>query len=273
MDALGQSATFSNAVPPFGEDTDNRRRASHVSRACDQCRQRKCKCDGKPAVCFACRVSNLVCTWKGTDKRRGLSEQVDVLRTRVEGLEKLFETLVESLNANGAGAGGAQFPEHPSSSIKTPDMACQSPLTPVSSAPLSPVAGSSASLGPSTGAFASPGGDSNFLTVPSDHRHMRGGTVSSAASGFIPWGSGMTSPNASRPLSPYSATSGHPTANYGMVGELPQNVGYVLEQLADTEVSPVLVFYANGGEAAEEHPIPDSPMDDHLWHERLFGHT
>lgn len=265
MDALQQPGMFLNPASPHGEN-DNPRRAPHVSKACDQCRARKCKCDGKPEICYACRVSHLTCTWKGKDKRGGVPAEVEALRNRVQALERLCETLVAFFNINVAD-GGAHVP-HPSSSIKTPETEHQSPLPPISTAPSSPVAGSSANLSPITGSFASPGMDDNFLTIPTVHRHQRSGSVTSADSGFIGWGPFPISQSATYPSSPYPAPSDYTTASYGPIGEPPQNVGYVIEQIANPEVIPVFVFYANGGEAADENPTPDSSMDDNM----LFGH-
>ncbi|GFG25063.1 quinic acid utilization activator [Aspergillus udagawae] len=43
-----------------------------ISRACDQCRRRKSKCDGAQPVCFICHAAGRSCTYHPSGRRRGL---------------------------------------------------------------------------------------------------------------------------------------------------------------------------------------------------------
>lgn len=49
-----------------------RLRASRVSRACDQCRSKKDKCDGFRPTCSTCTSLNRACTYKSNPKKRGV---------------------------------------------------------------------------------------------------------------------------------------------------------------------------------------------------------
>lgn len=55
-----------------------------VSQACDRCRSRKDKCDGKKPACSTCAAADEVCTYDPATKKRGLPEGY------VRGLEKLW---------------------------------------------------------------------------------------------------------------------------------------------------------------------------------------
>jgi hypothetical protein len=74
-----------------------------VSQACDRCRSRKDKCDGKKPVCSTCAALDQVCSYDPATKKRGLPEGY------VRGLEKLWgltireaagveETILNTLN-------------------------------------------------------------------------------------------------------------------------------------------------------------------------------
>lgn len=43
-----------------------------ISRACDQCRRRKSKCDGAQPICSICRAAGRSCTYNPSGRRRGL---------------------------------------------------------------------------------------------------------------------------------------------------------------------------------------------------------
>jgi hypothetical protein len=57
------------------EDTvspSKRLRSSRVSRACDQCRSKKDKCDGLQPTCSTCTLLNRSCSYKSNPKKRGV---------------------------------------------------------------------------------------------------------------------------------------------------------------------------------------------------------
>jgi hypothetical protein len=60
---------------------------SRVSRACDQCRTAREKCDGQP-VCSTCSVSRRACTYTANPKKRGI--QPGYIRTLELALTWLF---------------------------------------------------------------------------------------------------------------------------------------------------------------------------------------
>lgn len=48
------------------------RKKRRVKQACDYCRSKKAKCDGKSPVCSTCAVNSESCTYTQSSKRRGL---------------------------------------------------------------------------------------------------------------------------------------------------------------------------------------------------------
>jgi hypothetical protein len=81
----GQDLSLSKAKPPKnnGSSVSNTPR-KRVSQACDRCRSRKDKCDGKKPVCSTCAALDQVCSYDPATKKRGLPEGY------VRGLEKLW---------------------------------------------------------------------------------------------------------------------------------------------------------------------------------------
>lgn len=62
-----------------------------VSQACDRCRSRKDKCDGKKPVCSTCAAQDQVCSYDPATKKRGLPEGY------VRGLEKLWGLTIREI--------------------------------------------------------------------------------------------------------------------------------------------------------------------------------
>jgi hypothetical protein len=73
---------------PKGEDlkanNSTQRPRKRVSQACDQCRSRKDKCDGRKPACSTCTAHGRTCSYNTNVKKRGLPEGY------VRGLEKLW---------------------------------------------------------------------------------------------------------------------------------------------------------------------------------------
>jgi hypothetical protein len=80
-----QDGSSSKAKPQKnnGSSVSNTPR-KRVSQACDRCRSRKDKCDGKKPVCSTCAALDQVCSYDPATKKRGLPEGY------VRGLEKLW---------------------------------------------------------------------------------------------------------------------------------------------------------------------------------------
>ncbi|KAI0204376.1 fungal-specific transcription factor domain-containing protein [Astrocystis sublimbata] len=73
------------------ETAPKRRR---VSRACDQCRAAREKCDGIQPTCFPCASQNRTCSWEEPKKKRGV--QTGYIRTLEMALGWIFDKIPES---------------------------------------------------------------------------------------------------------------------------------------------------------------------------------
>ncbi|KAI0506678.1 fungal-specific transcription factor domain-containing protein [Xylaria bambusicola] len=68
-----------------------------VSRACDQCRAAREKCDGIQPLCFPCASQNRQCSWEEPKKKRGV--QTGYIRTLEMALGWIFDKMPESEKA------------------------------------------------------------------------------------------------------------------------------------------------------------------------------
>ncbi|KAI0430111.1 fungal-specific transcription factor domain-containing protein [Xylaria sp. FL1042] len=84
----------STADRPTSESAPKRQR---VSRACDQCRAAREKCDGIQPLCFPCASQNRQCSWEEPKKKRGV--QTGYIRTLEMALGWIFDKIPESENA------------------------------------------------------------------------------------------------------------------------------------------------------------------------------
>jgi len=66
-----------------------------VSQACDRCRSRKDKCDGKRPRCSTCTTNGRECSYDANVKKRGLPEGY------VRGMEKLWGLAIREVSADG----------------------------------------------------------------------------------------------------------------------------------------------------------------------------
>ena len=86
-------------VTPIPTPTLSAKR-QRVSRACDQCRAAREKCDGVQPLCFSCVSQNRLCTYQASPKKRGV--QTGYIRTLEIALGWVFEKVSgseEALNA------------------------------------------------------------------------------------------------------------------------------------------------------------------------------
>ncbi|PIA19022.1 hypothetical protein COEREDRAFT_27174, partial [Coemansia reversa NRRL 1564] len=59
-----------------------------ISRACDRCRRKKVKCDGRRPICTHCEAIDASCTYMDTTKKRGPSKgYIDAIECRLHKLE------------------------------------------------------------------------------------------------------------------------------------------------------------------------------------------
>ncbi|KXJ87406.1 fungal-specific transcription factor domain-domain-containing protein [Microdochium bolleyi] len=75
------SSTSAAAPPPA--------KRQRVSRACDQCRNAREKCDGIRPACFPCASQNRDCTWQEPNRKRGV--QTGYIRTLETSLGWIFD--------------------------------------------------------------------------------------------------------------------------------------------------------------------------------------
>ena len=81
---------------PNGTESTPAKR-SRVSRACDQCRASREKCDGVKPVCHTCNSQKRACTYDEPPKKRGI--QPNYIRTLELTLAWLFQTVPETQKA------------------------------------------------------------------------------------------------------------------------------------------------------------------------------
>lgn len=79
--------------PTNGTDSTPAKR-SRVSRACDQCRASREKCDGQKPVCHTCDSQKRSCTYDEPPKKRGI--QPNYIRTLELTLAWLFQSVPET---------------------------------------------------------------------------------------------------------------------------------------------------------------------------------
>ncbi|GAP84415.1 putative quinic acid utilization activator [Rosellinia necatrix] len=89
-----ETRTKSTAERPSGEAAPKRQR---VSRACDQCRAAREKCDGIQPLCFPCASQNRPCSWEEPKKKRGV--QTGYIRTLEMALGWIFDKIPETEDA------------------------------------------------------------------------------------------------------------------------------------------------------------------------------
>ncbi|KAK1243251.1 hypothetical protein MKX07_003879 [Trichoderma sp. CBMAI-0711] len=76
---------FHDAASASSEAVENnKRRRVSVTVACNACRRKKTRCDGKRPVCSACKIAQIDCTYRDDS---GLSEESQSL------LQEIFRTL------------------------------------------------------------------------------------------------------------------------------------------------------------------------------------
>ncbi|EGE79876.1 C6 transcription factor [Blastomyces gilchristii SLH14081] len=88
----------SDAMPPKAPPLQKRRR---VTRACDECRRKKIKCDGKQP-CTHCTVYSYDCTYdQPSNRRRNPAPQyIEALENRVQKAEAILRAVIPDLDIN-----------------------------------------------------------------------------------------------------------------------------------------------------------------------------
>ncbi|PYH43658.1 Zn(II)2Cys6 transcription factor [Aspergillus saccharolyticus JOP 1030-1] len=84
---------MSSTELPIKGKAASRARGRYTTKACEECRQRKAKCDGKKPRCSRCAQYNAHCQYSGTEdgRRPAPKSYVLLLRQRIASLEKLLE--------------------------------------------------------------------------------------------------------------------------------------------------------------------------------------
>ncbi|WWC62367.1 uncharacterized protein I303_104963 [Kwoniella dejecticola CBS 10117] len=91
-----RKATDSSSQEGSVQPASQSKRATHTSRACDNCRRRKIRCDGQYPLCGVCKERNCPCEYKDEDKRKTHQEHMEELNTRMDRFEKLIEDLLKN---------------------------------------------------------------------------------------------------------------------------------------------------------------------------------
>lgn len=89
-----------NASPP------KRLRPSRVSRACDQCRNKKDKCDGLQPACSTCMALSRICSYKSSRRKRGVPTGYirtlellwGIIFSEIKGSENVAQVLLRTRN-------------------------------------------------------------------------------------------------------------------------------------------------------------------------------
>ncbi|ORY04154.1 hypothetical protein K493DRAFT_59036 [Basidiobolus meristosporus CBS 931.73] len=75
------------------EDGQKRQR---VSRACDNCRRKKVRCDGAQPICSNCKTIGIECTYNDTTKKRGPPKgYIEAIESRLHRMEHILGGLVQ----------------------------------------------------------------------------------------------------------------------------------------------------------------------------------
>ncbi|CAE6532844.1 unnamed protein product [Rhizoctonia solani] len=115
-------------------------RVKKTTLACDSCRRRKRKCDGRTPVCSLCEKNNIECVYDATlDQRRPAQKNyVSALEARIALLEGILRDAGAGDAAGPSGTNAAQTEETDLGSLQMSDSAPPVPPTPVP--PTQPVA-------------------------------------------------------------------------------------------------------------------------------------
>ncbi|KUI59662.1 Quinic acid utilization activator [Cytospora mali] len=94
MPSKRKTISEADNVPPASPTNSNATSSApvkrqRVSRACDQCRAAREKCDGKQPMCFPCVFQNRACTYQTNPKKRGV--QTGYIKTLEVALAWLFD--------------------------------------------------------------------------------------------------------------------------------------------------------------------------------------
>ncbi|WVW84475.1 hypothetical protein I302_106509 [Kwoniella bestiolae CBS 10118] len=127
-----RKATDTNSNSEEGSSSKGQsKRGNHTSRACDNCRRRKIRCDGQFPQCGVCRERDCPCEYKDEDKRKTHQEHMEELNNRMDRFEKLIEDLLRnSANASGASNQHAIPPLQPSTAVNG-DVRQIDPMVPI----------------------------------------------------------------------------------------------------------------------------------------------
>ncbi|CAI4215449.1 unnamed protein product [Parascedosporium putredinis] len=94
--AMPMALDHHHTASPFGSSEPPPRKRSKVSRACDECRRKKVKCDAQTdtgnAACSSCRRANLQCLFSRIPQKRGPSKgYIKELADRIGSIEQLVQ--------------------------------------------------------------------------------------------------------------------------------------------------------------------------------------
>ncbi|EPX75151.1 transcription factor [Schizosaccharomyces octosporus yFS286] len=90
------------STPPEGEvsQTNENKNKKRINRACDLCRKRKIRCDGKQPACSNCLNHNMSCVYTARPKRKTGQKQIYIksLVSRLEQMESTLRSVVPNFS-------------------------------------------------------------------------------------------------------------------------------------------------------------------------------
>lgn len=116
-----------------GRGNDRQNKRARVSRACENCRTKKIKCDGEKPRCSNCETNDIECVYtesirKIRAKKSGSAAGLDELEGRLGRLESLLDSINSRLGSNGNLGSGSDsgsispIPSHGNEHVGTPPL-------------------------------------------------------------------------------------------------------------------------------------------------------
>ncbi|KAG0298853.1 hypothetical protein BGZ98_010451 [Dissophora globulifera] len=83
----------------FNSNGSNQQKRSKITKACDNCRRRRVKCDGVPDGCGGCKAAKTQCVYTTSNTKRGPPKgYVEVIEDRLGKIENMLTSIVKKKN-------------------------------------------------------------------------------------------------------------------------------------------------------------------------------
>ncbi|KAI8598686.1 hypothetical protein EDD21DRAFT_309049, partial [Dissophora ornata] len=85
----------------FNSNGNSQQKRSKITKACDNCRRRRVKCDGVPEGCGGCRAAKTQCVYTTSNTKRGPPKgYVEVIEDRLGKIENMLAGIVRKKKKN-----------------------------------------------------------------------------------------------------------------------------------------------------------------------------